>query len=366
MRHADLEPADRDDFGADQGGHRTMARLGEQWRGSIQGTPLPAHDPIAIAEQALAPLQAVAREHGIELQLRPDEGVPSRVHLDGDRLRNCLRELVSSLLHGSSNGEVRVWIESSAFEHVARAIQLRFKTFLNAATASCASSRLPSLDGVREHATHLGGRLVVNDGEGSPAWVTLEVPASIAPSDACLAPGPWRGAPLRNRRILVADDGAEMRALLVQTLECAGATVSILSHDDEALPAVEAATEAGRAFDAVILDHRFVEGDASMVAMGLRTHSFPGLILIFATENTMVDRVGTQGTQATLAAVDAFYEKPQEFPNMISDLQVRLGESPANAPLRGIDATTAREPHTIGRSVERSIGPSHDGASHHP
>ena len=96
------------------------------------------------------------------------------------------------------------------------------------------------------------GRLSVESTEGEGSTFTIDLPASPAmpaeesPAGVCLQVG--------TGRLLVMDDEASIRALLVQVLRRLGYEVESAKEGGEAVALYEAARIAGREFDAVLLD----------------------------------------------------------------------------------------------------------------
>jgi len=304
-----------------------MASSDESAVSSGRRTRRIAIDPIALVEQVVAPFALTARERGIALRVRPDVSIPARLHLDGNRTREALAELIEHALARVTTGEVRIDLVAAPYDHVPGAVRFRIAVIDSAPPIQ----HDPTLAISRHHAEQLGGQLIVAFGGEGNGGVTLELPAEIAPHDAPLATDPWHAQQLASCRVLIGDDGGEISQLLAQTLRSAGAEVELLEVSDEALAVVDAATADASPFDVVILDHRFAEADASMVARALRNGGFAGIIMLFTCSTESAQTWSRPNSNRADAPYDAWLSKPLDFPRLVSELGVRFSHARAES-----------------------------------
>lgn len=289
--------------------------------------PRSAVDPTKVAEEALDPVRIRARERGIDLRVRRGPSVPRRILIDGELLRETLTALVDHALRRVDHGEIRVDLVDHAYEHVPGAHRLSISVI----ESGPVSASEPRLDECRRGAERLGGRLHIDVSARAGTVVILDLPVQLAPPGASDWESPVDTRSLHGRRILVADDGAEMRSLLRQTFEEAGASVTLLSSELETLPTIEHAAECGLPFDAAVLDHRFAESDAPTVVRALRNAGFDGAVVIFTSDRALGACGAGGGTGGGAGAgigagTDRVIEKPEGFPRLVAEVAASIAE----------------------------------------
>ncbi|WP_247876918.1 response regulator [Azospirillum brasilense] len=138
----------------------------------------------------------------------------------------------------------------------------------------------------------MGGRIGVHSmpGEGSVFWAVIPLWRGTAAEAEPVAgeAGDWAG-----RRVLVVDDLAVNRDLLARQLAALGLETESAATGEDALHRLQAASAAGRPFDAAILDHCMPGLTGPELA--LRIHAEPalaGLPLALATSHRMGDPEG--------------------------------------------------------------------------
>ncbi len=121
--------------------------------------------------------------------------------------------------------------------------------------------------------------------------------------------------PLKDKRILVADDEASLRLLLDSALTGRGAIVETVANGRHAVDAVREAIEHGRPYDGAVIDLRMPGGDGTEAIPRIR--SLDAGIRILATS-------GLTPTDAEAAALEAdgatFLAKPFQLSEIIDSL----------------------------------------------
>ena len=108
---------------------------------------------------------------------------------------------------------------------------------------------------VRRH----GGCIAVQSELGVGSTFTIYLPAADAPATAPPPPAP-RPAPAAGHRVLVMDDDEIIRRAARRLLQARGHDVELAADGAEAIEVFARAQEAGRPFDAVVLDLTVLEG----------------------------------------------------------------------------------------------------------
>jgi len=166
----------------------------------------------------------------------------------------------------------------------------------------------------------MGGEIQVDSrlGEGSRFWFELEWPlvvADIALSEPCA--GRINGYQGPRKSLLVVDDTAPNRSLLVDLLRPLGFAVSEAANGREALQQVEAAAP-----DLVLTDLVMpVMGGVELIRQLRRTQGLEPLpIIIVSASATEQDQEDSRG-----AGANAFLLKPIEHSDLLREIGVMLG-----------------------------------------
>jgi PAS domain S-box-containing protein len=224
-------------------------------------------------------LSIQAHAKGLEVTAQIDPKLPGLVKGDAGRIRQVLLNLAGNAIKFTSKGEVSLEVkvlEASAVGTRVRfdvrdtgigippdRLQLLFAPFMqvDASTTRRFGGTGLGLSIVRRLVELMGGETGVEskEGEGSLFWFT----AYFAPVLEPLQPSNPAPSAIRGQRILVVDDNATNRKVLMGQLLLCGVEPMSASSADEALALMRQARAAGRAFDAVLLDHLMPDCDGA-------------------------------------------------------------------------------------------------------
>jgi len=280
---------------------------------------LVACSPVELADEVAELLRQRAQAKGLRLVVEPLPTAPAAIWTDTTRARQILVNLVGNALKFTEEGEVRVRVgadgERAAFEVIDTGIgipleqQARlFEPFIQAEGkgAKRQGGTGLGLSISRRLARLLGGNVSVESepGKGSRFRATLGSTAKgTGPTARAPAPPPPAN-PLRGR-VLLAEDGADNRALLERVLKRAGLEVELANDGREAHAKAMSATLSGTPFDVVLLDVEMPEMSGNEAASALRADGYDGAIVALTAHGRVEDR------EACLSAgCDEFATKP--------------------------------------------------------
>jgi two-component system sensor histidine kinase/response regulator len=216
-------------------------------------------------------LSIQAHAKGLELTAQIDARLPHFVKGDAGRIRQILLNLAGNAIKFTTNGEVSLEIKvletGEKGTHVrcevrdtgigipADRLQSLFAPFMqvDSSTTRRFGGTGLGLSIVRSLVELMGGETGVESvvGAGSLFWFT----AHFAPVIDGLPPLYPAPASIKGRRILVVDDNATNRKVLMGQLLLCGVDPVSASSADEALALMRQASAAGRPYDAALLDH---------------------------------------------------------------------------------------------------------------
>jgi PAS domain S-box-containing protein len=226
-------------------------------------------------------LSIQAHAKGLEVTAQIDPTLPGLVKGDAGRIRQILLNLAGNAVKFTSNGEVSLEIKvldtsvlgtrvkcevrDTGIGIPADRLQLLFAPFMQVDTSTTRrfGGTGLGLSIVRRLVELMGGKTGVEsvEGQGSVFWFTAHFAAvTDAPPPRYAAP-----ASLRGSRVLVVDDNATNRKVLMGQLLLCGVEPMSASSADEALALLRQARAAGRPFDAALLDHQMPDCDGAQL-----------------------------------------------------------------------------------------------------
>jgi len=241
----------------------------------------------SLIEEALDTLSTKAAEKGLEMTYLIDEAVPPVIETDETRLRQVLLNLLSNAVKFTEEGGVTVQVErapaSTAPPHILRFTvsdtgvgipdEKQEKLFDSFTQADASTTREHGGTGLglsicRQIVDTMGGEIEVESevGEGSVFSFTIETNAveslDEAPPDARPEAPPLDGA-----RVLIVDDTATNRKLLLQLTRRWGMQADAFASGPDALSHLRESTPP---YDLALLDMHMPEMDGPTLAARLR------------------------------------------------------------------------------------------------
>jgi two-component system sensor histidine kinase/response regulator len=224
-------------------------------------------------------LSIQAHAKGLEVTAQIDPKMPDLVKGDAGRIRQILLNLAGNAVKFTEQGEVsleikvleaselgtkvRCEVRDTGIGIPADRVQALFAPFMQVDTSTTRrhGGTGLGLSIVRRLVELMGGETGVDsvDGAGSTFWFT----ACFGPVVASRPPLYTAPASLKGQRVLVVDDNATNRKVLMGQLLLCGVEPVSTSSADEALSLLRQARAAGRPFDAALLDHLMPDCDGA-------------------------------------------------------------------------------------------------------
>jgi GAF domain-containing protein/CheY-like chemotaxis protein len=295
-------------------------------------------------EGALDTIAPLAAKKGLELVYAPEDGLPRALVGDAGRVRQVVLNLLSNAVKFTDHGEIvlrvagrRVAERGRRGERWELAVEVQDtgigipadrmgRLFQSFSQADISTSRRYGGTGLglaisRRLAELMDGTLTAeSDGDGAGSLFRLVFRAPAA-ADADVAAAPSGPLPaLTGRRVLIVDDNATNRRILVAQLTRWGMS----TRDTEGAAAALRLVESGEHFDVALVDLAMPDVDGYALADGLREsahgHGLPVIIL---------SSIGHREHGRASAAVASFLLKPVK-PSALHDalVTVLLGREP--------------------------------------
>jgi signal transduction histidine kinase/CheY-like chemotaxis protein len=224
-------------------------------------------------------LSIQAHAKGLELTAQIDAKLPDLVKGDAGRIRQILLNLAGNAIKFTAKGEVsleikvlgtgesgttvRCEVRDTGIGIPADRLGSLFAPFMQVDTSTTRrfGGTGLGLSIVRRLVELMGGETGVEsvEGTGSLFWFTAHLPPA-ANSQQTPRPAP---ASIKGQRVLVVDDNATNRKVLMGQLLLCGVEAVSASSADEALALMRQAGAAGRPFDAALLDHLMPDCDGA-------------------------------------------------------------------------------------------------------
>jgi PAS domain S-box-containing protein len=313
----------------------------------------------------LAGLQA--EEKGLELLFVEPPQLPTQLVGDPLRLGQVLINLTSNAVKFTARGEITVSIE--VLDQDATGVQLRFgvrdtglgisleeqqRLFQPFSQADASTSRRYGGSGLglaicRHLVRLMDGSIGVESTLGRGSHFTFTARFGLQPGGTAVAAAPQRGV-LAGARVLVVDDNATAREVLVSMSRALGLVAEAAMSGEDALNAVALAARSAQPFDLVLLDWKMPVMDgvecARLLAIGLKDHPPPMVLMLtaFGREEAL------QRLAAQRVTVSSVLTKPVTPSTLLDACALALGRTPHSA------SRSARREETLHNHEERLAG----------
>ena len=289
-------------------------------------------------QQVLDLLQSLAQQKGLRLQLEWTPDLAAARQGDQQKLRQVLINLVANAIKFSTEGSIRLKVESLTTERLrlevvdtgpgipAEEQQRLFEAFSQldeTATRAQGGTGL-GLAISRQFVQGMGGQMGVESrvGQGSTFWLELPLPATEAPIPA-VVDSVTEEVSLEGRRVLIVDDEAVNRAIASGYLRRAGGQVEEAVDGQQAVEMFQAGE-----YDLILMDLQMPRLDGYQASQQIRRQERMldaeediergSPVVIIALSASVVGEVAEQCRQAGL---DDYVSKPFRW----EELQATIG-----------------------------------------
>ncbi len=268
-------------------------------------------------------LSIQAHAKGLELTAQIDAKLPDLVRADAGRIRQVLLNLAGNAVKFTAKGEVSLEMKVLEIDATGTTVRCEIRdtgigipadrleslfapfTQVDTSTTRRFGGTGLGLSIVRSLVELMGGEAGVEsvEGEGSLFWFTLHMaPAVLSSLPVCPVP-----ASIKGQRVLVVDDNATNRKVLMGQLLLCGVEPVSASSADEALALMRQAAAAGRPFDAALLDHLMPDCDGAQLGRVINAEE-----TLKSTRLTLLTSSGQRGDSRLFADIGfaAYLLKP--------------------------------------------------------
>ena len=305
-------------------------------------------------EESLDLLATTASEKNLDLAYMIEPGVPATILADATRLRQVLVNLLSNAIKFTHHGEVVVTVSAAPQEAGGYLLAFAVRdtgigipphrlddvfssfTQVDASTTRKYGGTGLGLTISRRLAEMMGGGLTVESEVGRGSTFTLTVLADAFDEQLAENVLRERAATVRGRRILIVDDNATNRRILMKQALLWGMEPLASASAVEAIDLVRD----GHRFDIAVLDMQMPDMDGARLAAELRKHrDREALPLVLLT--SVGQRQRSAGEPDGMGAFSAWLNKPIKPAALLEAMQQVLGERPAAQGARAVPAPAA-------------------------
>jgi PAS domain S-box-containing protein len=327
-------------------------------------------------EEALDLLAPSASEKNLDLAYMIEPGAPATILADATRLRQVLVNLLSNAIKFTHHGEVVITVSAAPQEGGGYLLAFAVRdtgigipphrledVFSSFTQVDTSTTRKYGGTGLgltisRRLAEMMGGSLTVDSEVGRGSTFTLTVLADAFDEQLAENVLRERAATVRGRRILIVDDNATNRRILMKQALLWGMEPLSAASAVEAIDLVRD----GHPFDVAVLDMQMPDMDGARLAAELRKHrDRQALPLVLLT--SVGHRPRGAGEADGMGAFSAWLNKPIKPAALLEALQQVLGERSAAAPRTAAVPVHAASPvdilvaedNTINQKVIRQL-----------
>ncbi len=269
-----------------------------------------------VVDDACALIAEAAFNKGLELSALVDPAVPAAIHGDDARLRQVLINLVANAVKFTDSGEVVV----RASLHDGRSIRIEVTdtgigitqeqqarlwdafTQADASTTRIYGGTGLGLTISRQLVEAMGGSIDVQSSPGVGSTFSVDLPLRHAEENPGVVPSDSR---LAGSRVLIVDDNATNRALLVANLSAWGVTGIPVADGPAAILELRAASAAGWPYDVAILDYKMPGMNGVELARAIKDDS-----AIFDLPLALLTSSGAERAPSEAAGIAVYMTKP--------------------------------------------------------
>jgi signal transduction histidine kinase/CheY-like chemotaxis protein len=284
------------------------------------------HDLTSVVEEAAALLAAQAEAKDLELTCSVDPEIPAVLRGDPGRVRQVLVNLLGNAVKFTERGEVELSarvVESEGARADETRLLVEFavrdtgigmdpdsmeRLFEGFTQADTSTTRRFGGTGLglsisRQLVGLMGGSLEVDSAVGRGSTFTVRLP--FARSTMVIPPS--QVVDLRGARVLVVDDNATNREVLLRMLRSMGASATVAESASDGLELLRAAVAAATPYDAALLDLNMPDVDGLALAGMVRAEpSLAGMPQLLLTSSASRGRAGDD----VAADIDGYLTKP--------------------------------------------------------
>ncbi len=302
----------------------------------LEHVPFDLREAVEAAAGLMAP---GAHAKGVELICQVEPEVPTRVFGDPARLRQVLLNLTGNAVKFTGEGHIALLVSAGRRDSSSRAV-IGFSVvdtgvgipadaldhlFTAFTQADSTTTRRFGGTGLglaiaRRIVNQMGGEMGVNsrEGRGSTFWFNLEMEFDPAAVEDSADPQ------LRGRRLLVVDDHALARNVLIRQAECWGMRPAGAADGAAALDLLRKAAAAGEPFEMAVVDARMPGMDGATLCRALS-----GDAGLAATRVVLMTPVGVPAPAGCGAAAVSKPVKPHELLEALSRILAPAKRRPA-------------------------------------
>ncbi len=284
--------------------------------------------PLEVATEVVHALDAGAQGRDVRCIVEAAADTPAQIYSDARRVRQILMNVIGNALKFTERGEIRVRLAPAGATSlsidvsdtgIGLSAEQQRTLFVPFQQADPAIARTYGGSGLglvlsKRFAQELGGDVLVAasvPGVGSTIRITLrtDLDGAERASTPPAPPPPPRlpSRPLAGRRVLLAEDTADIRLALAELLEFAGATVVQAADGEEAVRAVLSGP-----FDAVLMDVRMPVLDGLQATRLLRERGSRVPIVALT-----ADAMKEHRAECLAAGYDDYIAKPADYADLV-------------------------------------------------
>lgn len=309
-------------------------------------------DVISVLSNIRSLLAVRATEKGIDLSIDFDGQIPQVIETDTKMLRQILLNLIGNAIKFTQQGHVRTVVTCAAErQRLEMAVidtgvgidperlEILFNPFEqvdNSATRSAGGTGL-GLSITKKLVETLGGEIEVESAAGQGSTFRVSLPTGplddaewMSPDSHTLSEGdptlPPHQLPTITGKVLAVDDRREIRFLVEEFLETAGAEVVSASNGVQAIETWVEQRDQNNGFDTVVMDIQMPEMDGLEATRQLRAEGYEGPIIALTANALRKDRAA-----CLEAGCNDFIAKPIDRAELVQKVGHWINNSPAKA-----------------------------------